>query len=527
MSIKVLIVDDEKLERVLIHNGYHWEENGFEIIGEAVSGEEALEFIERRKPDIVFTDINMPHMDGLELTERIRQLQPGLKVVIVTGYREFEYARQAVRLGVEDFLLKPVNLKDIDETVMKIKQDLMKEKAEYREMNELKELKESVTADHDIVKESFLQRLVENRIGEEEALRRLSMYCYESVLEGCICINIKPRADSDEERLEAAKRIQQLVNGNRYDKAFNFLHYMHKVLVYFMSGDLRQVFNLAGELHAQIGKKLNLETDIGISNEARGFPGIRRAYKESEEAISASVILGRNRCILYEEYEKIKKQHKEKIELNWDDFIFSIQNCLVEKAEGYIDEYVDMIKQAGITDMEYLKLMAMNILSKAGAALSKYGMGLNDITGEEDFYERVAAFTTVEEIHQYLRSVIHKIMEYHDKVRQKKGNKVVEQAVAYIEENLSDSLLSLRTVAARVYTNESYLSRVFKQEIGESMISYITRRRIEQSIVLLNTTDLKVYEIAEQVGIKDSHYFSICFKKQMGITVKEYKKPKY
>ena len=109
--LNVLLVDDEKLERVLIHKGYSWEENGFRIVGEAASGKEALEYMAYHHVDIVVTDINMPVMDGLEFSEKLLEKYPKCKVVIVTGFREFEYARKAIKLGVEEFLLKPINIK--------------------------------------------------------------------------------------------------------------------------------------------------------------------------------------------------------------------------------------------------------------------------------------------------------------------------------------------------------------------------------------------------------------------------------
>ena len=119
--LNVLLVDDEKLERVLIRKGYNWEENGFNIVGEAASGEDALEYINYHNVDIVITDINMPGMDGLQFTEKLLQKNPKCRVVIVTGFREFEYARKAIKLGVDEFLLKPVNIKEISEVMTKIK----------------------------------------------------------------------------------------------------------------------------------------------------------------------------------------------------------------------------------------------------------------------------------------------------------------------------------------------------------------------------------------------------------------------
>lgn len=168
--LNVLLVDDEKLERVLIRKGYNWEENGFNIVGEAASGEDALEYINYHNVDIVITDINMPGMDGLQFTEKLLQKNPKCRVVIVTGFREFEYARKAIKLGVDEFLLKPVNIKEISEVMTKIKTEIAKVNEEE---SKVAKLKESAEKNYDILRESFLLRLVENRIGEEEATKKI------------------------------------------------------------------------------------------------------------------------------------------------------------------------------------------------------------------------------------------------------------------------------------------------------------------------------------------------------------------
>ena len=273
-----------------------------------------------------------------------------------------------------------------------------------------------------------------------------------------------------------------------------------------------------------IHNHLNIGADIGISKIENGFEGIGRSYHQSEKAISASVITGRNSLITYEEYARIKKDDSVRIDIDWQNFIFCVENCINSKVHKYIDDYTSLIKEAGVTDTGYLKLMAMNMLSKAATILTKHGKSLNQLVGEESLYKEVSKIETVAEMNDCLKKLIKSILEYSDSIKTKKSNKLIEQALEYIEEHLYEQNLTLKSIASKIYVNESYLSRIFKRETGEGLIEYITRKRIEQSIHLLNTTDLKAYEIAEQIGINDPHYFSICFKKQVGVTIKEYKK---
>ncbi|MBU3144246.1 response regulator [Clostridium sp. CF012] len=257
-TIKVLIVDDEYLERTLIKLSVDWVTNDFEIIGEANSGEAALRLMEKNPPDILITDICMPFMDGLQLCKKVREKYEHIKIIIITGHREFEYAKTAIKLGVTDFLLKPINSEEVLKIALKLKGEIK---------------------------------------------------------------------------------------------------------------DQRKYFN---------------------------------------------------------EYNAMKKQ---------------------------LSGGLDFIK-------------------------------INN---------------------------------------NKKISEPVEKIIAYIEENFTNSELSLSIISNSLFMNYSYLSRVFKQEMEESITEYITKLRINKSILYINNTNLKAYEIAGKVGINDAHYFSICFKKHTGKSINEYK----
>lgn len=522
MSIKVLLVDDEKLERVLIRNGFDWENNGFEIIGEAGSGEEAMEYMIHKKPQLVLTDISMPHMDGLELAEKILNMSPNCHIIIITGYREFDYARRAVKIGVEDFLLKPVNINEIAELADKVKEKIRQEEKQEKAVEELKA---SVLADQDIVMESFFQRLVECRIQEEEAKRKLMLYNCENLIMNCICLNIKLKEDAIEQKI--AKDHKNIIDFIKNQTLFNsvcFTHYMQNILIYFMNTDYEKIMVIARKLHVKLNQELGISTTIGISECNEGYLGISDAFEQSKKALSVSVFLGRNRCVSYKEYKEVMNQNKNREEIDWENFLFAIHNCLYEKVDEYIREYVDFIRSSKVADMEYLRLMTMNILTRASTTLNKYGISLSGLIGEEKLYQGVRHIHTVEEIGSYLEQSMRTIMDYHESKKMRQGNKVVEEALVYINENLCEPELSLRLIASKIYSNESYLSRVFKKEKGISLIEYILKKRIEESVRLLNTTDLKVYEIADKIGFRDSHYFSICFKKLTGVTIKEFKR---
>lgn len=522
MRVKVLIVDDEKLERVLIRKSFDWEGNGFEVAGEASSGEEALRFIEVSRPRLILTDISMPFMDGLEMAREIMERGYPCKVVIITGYRDFEYARQAVRLGVNDFILKPVHADDIKEAVLKLKDEI---EAEYSHSKHYEELITREDQNQRIVLESFLQRLAEGRVMEAEAINKLMLFGCDQIAESCLCCVVRLHflsgesvsvKDNDEKNLQAVELLHnhRLIPKNH----MAFVHYQG-FLVVFMAGKPAGDMD---EIRQDINKALKLEAVVGLSRLNTGFEGIRASFLQAKEAVNISVIRGRNVCISYDEFEEIRKIGHSSMDIDWDGFSFSLENGITGRALEYIDQYTRLIAENKRIDLNYVKLMSMNLISKAMIPLWKKGKDLSQLAGEDYVYNQINRIENLEDMNRILKEMASQIISYLNRDH-KKENMNIKKVLEYMELHMLEPDLSLRTVAKALYLNSSYLSRMFKQEVGENMMEYIMRKRMEESIRLINTTDLKAYEIAERVGISDPHYFSICFKKYVGVTIKEYK----
>ena len=164
--INILIVDDEKYEGILMEKSVAWESEGFHIMGNVQCAEDALALMEKQTPDIVYTDINMPRIDGLELSRRIRETYPAVHIVIVTGYREFEYAREAIHIGVEEFLLKPIQSDELLAAAMKLREQILKEREQQSKDVEI----------YPVLCQELLRRIVTGYIKSEEAEEKLSEY---------------------------------------------------------------------------------------------------------------------------------------------------------------------------------------------------------------------------------------------------------------------------------------------------------------------------------------------------------------
>lgn len=532
MELSVMIVDDEKLERILIRKSFEWEEHGFKVVAEADSGESAMYGVKTYMPDIILTDINMPFMDGIAFSDWVKSYHPSCKIVMITGYREFEYAQKAIKIGVEDFLLKPINKKDIEEVIIKLKGDINRERSRDIEVSKLKVAYDASEA---VLMESFLQRLVAGRIEESDSLQKMKLYKLEYLLEGCVCVNIKIDDQLEDMKSDINKQReaihQTILNEslNSY-KQNSFIHYIGNVIILFAVGKNEKIivgspfYQYIAELKRILNCKLNRSITIGIGEVEQGIQGIARSYNQSVRALAGRIIYGKDSLISYESFYKLSKADSNKTRIDLKEFPFCLENNLKDKAFIHIDEYTNSLKRRASVDLHQIHIRVANIMAVTLNVLDAKGKSFSDVFGTEQYiYDQASQLETIDEVNVFLKESITRVMVYLNSIRGKRVHKLIQEAQKIIDESIGDSTLTLKSLSAYLYVNDSYLSRTFKKELGESVIEYITRKRIEKSIEIFNTTDLKAYEVAEQVGINDPHYFGVCFKKYTGKTIKEFK----
>lgn len=518
--MKVLIVDDEKLERVLISNAVEWEKYGFEVIGEAGNGEEALEFFHVNEPDLIVTDINMPFMDGISFVENVRKHSKTCHIIILTGYREFEYARKAVLLGVDDFIMKPINAAEVEKAIIASREKIELERGQKET---IKYLQREAMDNRKLLRDAFLQRLLERRIDSEEAIHKLQMFQLTELMESCICINLRFSIGEEEEyKTIYAKKALAWIEGHTTAKVC-FMHYRENIVLLFSKTEVQEIEEEMEQILQYVTSVSALEVEAAMSKKKQGISGIAEAYQQTLKVISIGFLLGRNRLLNYEEYERIRSYNRDDIPVNWKDFEMAMASEVYARVEGFVENYVRCIADGKDFDAGYLKIMALELLSRAVGVLTRYGNSFTAIMDESKYYKGLAAINHIEDMENFLKDTLQQILSQIQEKRTKKGTALIQNVQKYVRNHLANPELSLSLIATELYVNASYLSRAFKQEEGESLIEYITRNRIEKSMQLLDSTDLKAYEIADMVGIKDAHYFGICFKKYVGMTIKEYK----
>jgi len=526
--IKVMIVDDEPLVRNLLKSCINWEDIGMEIAGESASALEGIEMVDRILPDIIFTDICMPVMDGLEFSKRVIEKHPGIKIVILTGHEEFEYAKKGIKVGVADFLLKPINDEEITRTALTIKEKLV---AERMLTEEYERLKEQLRQNMPFLREKVLNELIQGSADLKSVKDRMAYFdikVKEDIFQAAVIeIFSAEEVDPTDEEKELIYKMRCLELTRRFFDKDPF------VQVFFDNS--QRIVVLCNESSVDLGEccemiksmlinRLKCFVCIGIGNAYDGMDRVWMSYKEACDALRYRFIVGKNQVISFSDIY-FSQEVRTNVDSNlMGNFCFYLKSGLKDKWEELINA-VFSETEPGVSTKEQARVFACNFVANVLNVLMESGIKQEEVfTENSQPFETVFKLDTLPDMKDYLKNISYKASQAVNSMRAKRARKIIQDVKEYIDDNFSNSNLTLSEVAKKFYVNLSYLSRIFKEETGYTFVDYIIKLRMEKAIKLLDETDKKAYEIAEEVGINDPHYFSACFKKYTGVSINQYKK---
>ncbi len=512
MKISVMIVDDEHLERILISKSYDWEDNGFKIVAEASNGEEAIKLFNEFNPQIVLTDINMPFMDGLILSQNIKELSPKTEIIIITGFGEFSYAQKAINIGVNSFILKPIDKNELKQVVEKSKQTVL---AHTQSESNTKKLINSLEKNKQIVLESFLHRLLQGRVGSIEFIEKITELNLDWSDAYIICVNIKHGFQSSNYIINRIKEKFSTFSCTVFE------HYSGSIII------LINIKNDESGLYLRIKECLmnilNIESMfIAISNKHIGHNAATESYLQTVKIIARLEISNQYGIDIYNEKD-LPQTSSVNYEYILKNYIESFKNGLFGDVNKYINDYISKIVNYTAEPLT-MRLLILNIIFATSMIIWEYGHDISNIEGCKDIYINIANTTNISKQKEIIINFVQYTFDYYIKNCCLKNDSTIEKVITYINENYCNYTLSLKTIAREFFMNESYLSRIFKQSLNKNISEYICEKRMKKSAELLRSTNYKNYEISEMIGINDPHYFGQCFKKYMGITANEYRK---
>lgn len=526
-EIKVFLVEDEMVIRRGIKNSIDWEKEGYIFCGEASDGELAYPMIIKEKPDILITDIRMPFMDGLELCKLVKKELPNIKILILSGYDEFDYAKEAIRLGVTEYLLKPISSGKLLEALNGVSESIRREKEDKDLVRKyMEEMRENT--EHE--KQKFFEQMIAGNLSMADALETGKKY--EMNLSAGMYNLLLFRFTLGEENRksgellgEAEYAIEKLTE--RLEYVFEFQRGVEGWAFLLMADNEEQMSERVKELSKDLEEIMKNYSTIayfgGIGQPVARLRELEESFREAERALAARFTMELNRIISVEDIRMAQNVDTlDDIEITSFGEIEKtrtmLEKFLNNGAEDEIDEFVDVyINELPEENLKSV-LMRQYIIMDAYIVMMSFCEKIEGIEGEmqaqsEELKNSMKTIQTLEEIKNYIRMLLKKIIGVRDTISGRRYSDIIEIAKDQIRKTYMSDEISLNTIAAEVGMSPSYFSSIFSKEMGKTFVEYLTEIRMDRAKELLMCSSMKTSEIGYEVGYKDPHYFSYIFKK--------------
>lgn len=530
--MRLLIAEDELWLRKRLVSTIDWSSYGISEVYEAEDGGEALEIALKEKPDIVITDIRMPELSGIDLMKKLNENSIFSKMIVVSGYDDFEYAQGALRMGAINYLLKPVDEEELLDSVKRCVEELKKEKN-----------KETVFDKQSAAYEMLMEHIYEDLIFEtsekrtEELLQKLSRkeigFPFQSaavvnmqVREHTFFVNDKVKSDMWSVYQWLRRNLQE----DCYECQYLYMRGSQIVLLLFVD-DLEAKFMERVENWVQLilealQKKLNISLFMAAGDVTDDFSGIHRSYEMAQKKIKEK--RAEEKRILALRNQETEQELNTRFDDVYGEYDFKllikeIRNGDSEKAQTELQAILQSSsRRLQSADMMKLQLFYMNFINRiAGACLPECEAYADELAMQcmtvmrELIY--IGSDTIVTEMWDCLRKFVEKLVEVYQENNGKRKHWMIDQVLQYVEENYNTAL-STRDIAGRFFMNTSYFSKLFHEQMGCTFSNYLINVRVEKAKMMLTQTNMKLYDIAEAVGYTNVQYFSTIFKEKEGLT---------
>jgi two-component system, response regulator YesN len=514
MPYRVFFVEDEAITREGIRDNVDWSASGFEFCGEAADGELALPMLSMSMPDVLITDIKMPFMDGLQLSKIVRERMPWMKIVILSGHDEFQYAQQAIKLGVTDYLLKPITVQNLQAALQKLAMQLEQEK---RERENLKRLEKQAEENLLTLREKLLFNLLVGALppgkaveeGQAVGLNLIARYYLVAILK----LELGDRTEQYEynEYQQLQSVIERIVTQDpdvmmlRRDWGDSVLLFKGNTPEFLEEGR-----DLILERIRQEVEKTRYKFMVGMGTTKSRITDVSQSYVEAliclqnpQNGSETSV----NRAL-----EQIHLPTMDKS---------AVENYLLSGVKEGFDEffnaYLQPLGETGLKSNLIKNYIFVDVVLAVAKLVNSLDGEVEQIIPELNSIERIASnIETIEQLRKQMYNVISHALAYRDSRPKGQYKDLIRQAKGYIECHYTDPALSLHEVAARVNLSASHFSVVFSHETDQNFKEYLIEIRIKKAKELLRMTALRSADVAYQVGYNDPHYFSSVFKKYTG-----------
>ncbi|MFA7672783.1 MAG: helix-turn-helix domain-containing protein [Clostridia bacterium] len=535
--IDIIIVDDEKSIREGIATSIPWEQHDINICGTASGASEALDLIEYYMPNIVITDISMAEMSGLDLLEVINHTYPNIKVILISGYRDFEYAQRAVTNNAFCYLTKPLVADVLIEKVLEAKKEIDAKLKEVKLNDNIRrKLRENIM----VLKDNFFRMVMEGRIRQKsEIFERAATTEIDIDYSNYIVCVLEFELASSQKKVNMydfsfyKAAIMSCIEENLSDmyKCYTF-NLDKRIGVLVCSNQPIQRYILVNKLNnvkSWVNKNMSFSLSAGIGNTCGSMEKISLSYIGALDAMLYRVILGKN--VVVDSEQKITASKDKMVVDDFDnilknreeDIVFALRNMNQADINNIIDEIMQSSRLIVSNDVKQKERIAF--LLSVFIIRVMYSLEITNhryYNRENDLFNAINELISIDDMRNFIIAIMNEISVAIEESTNKRNNFLVNKGIRYIKEGVYDDV-SLVTIAERLQIHPNYLSKIFKQVTDESFTDHVISYKMNEAKKLLKTTNAKVYEISDKLGYKDVAHFTKLFKKHFGISPTEYR----
>lgn len=526
---KVLLVEDEHIVRMALKSLIDWRTHGIEIIGECINGAEALRVLKDEAVDIVITDINMPVMNGIELIKQLKELEIDASVIVLSAYNDYAFVREAFKLGVKDYILKSeMEPGAILEMVKKTLSNRISHSFKIIQANDHQRknvylLLKSIAEGVDPFEKSTIDQL-QHELG------------YKGNFDCCALLiddftQVKERYGDKDLGVFSKHVIEHInfqLNKERSAKVVCMSASNYMILHWGMCASEAASHTKLEQVLKSVQKSLKVYLDItvsvGVVSNGKNLNKLSELYKEALSLANLRYLYGKGSIIYQKNANFIKQIDSESISGQETDLLEAIKSLDPNRIDTELDVILNRIASFRSKSVDQLILFYFELVLLINIKCKEMSPLLQHITDQNsDYYAIIKQYGTKEEIHRWIKGYVHRIHEILSKEVVQTESHQVKKAKKFIAQNYAKNI-GLTDIAEVVELSESYLSKLFVSETGETFIHYLTRFRITKACDLLEKSNMKVYEVAKEIGYDNVEHFSRVFKKTMGLSPLEYKK---
>ncbi len=523
LLFKVLFVDDEDIIREGFRSRIPWKECGYDFKGTFEDGSQVLDYLKNNSVDLIISDICMPKIDGLELSKIVSLQYPEIKILLLTGYDDFEYAREAIKYdSIMELVLKPVTSAEFTEIIQKTAVTLT---SHHSNLKDRALLEEKLQKSFPLLKKRFLYRMVGGRMRKKEWNQRKDFIQLHDRQKSYQILIVSVSPEEDEFiRLEKEETVADFLK-----KGDELFQNRDEQIVIFLQGENEEILSQSTlDLTSQIMNKLKSHLKItppliGIGKAVSKIEDLKISYDGAKNSMTYLQLTGSRGFQHISELRDKNQPDPEWRKRLEDSFTEILLGDKTEKAVEVIDQYFSKLKEFYITTKD--AIFHINRLFFILLSFIEETDLLSPIDRNSMFSSLMDRpdWESIDEASNWLKGIIKEVSRV---IKEKRENTSIQRLVKakqLIEKNYSLFDYSLHELCRDLYISPSHFSAVFKEGTNKTFVEYLTSVRVDKAKLLLKTTELKTYEIAEKVGYRDPRYFSMIFKKGTSMTTSEFR----